>query len=470
MEPAALLFAMALPWLLGVALLLALDWPRNEASGVASALRFGFGYMIGAVVLTLWMRALSVAGIAFGRSSIALPLLAVAVALLVYATRKQRPSFAGLAGTARSLTAPDLSRWQRAVWALLLVWLALRFGLLAAETGWRPLYPWDAWVQWATKARVWYELGRIAPFVDAPTWLAGAPGAYFDASPHYPATAPLLQVWTCIVLGRWDDSAMNWPWFAMLVSLTFAVYGALRGEGVAPLIALFGAYFVASLPLLDVHVALAGYADLPMAVVYTLAALATYRWCLGRDARDGTVALFLALACPLIKNPGVIWMLTLVPGVIVALFPRRGLRVLGIGAATILLALLILVRTEPVILNYHLHPNYSPAWMELVRSYFLMGNWNMLWYALVVIAFIGARRLIQVPLVALTAITVTGLAFLMFVFAFTDAAVWLADLTTANRATLHIAPLLIVLGVLTWHQLAMRAPANVYGVPEPRTA
>ncbi len=38
----------------------------------------------------------------------------------------------------------------------------------------RPLFPWDAWTQWATKARVWYELGRIAPS-NAPTY--GSPQA-----------------------------------------------------------------------------------------------------------------------------------------------------------------------------------------------------------------------------------------------------------------------------------------------------
>jgi hypothetical protein len=60
-------------------------------------------------------------------------------------------------------------------------------------------------------------------------------------------------------------------------------------------------------------------------------------------------------------------------------------------------------------------------------------------------------------LVALAAITAAGLGFLFFVFAFTEAGYWLADLTTANRATLHLAPLLVALGVLTWHRLAFRA-------------
>ena len=464
METLALTLGVALPWVLGFAILAALGWPRGDAPGITLALRVGFGYVMGAVLLTLWMRALSVLGVAFGRMSIGLPLAAVAVGAFYHALRSRRLSIADAKSALASLVRPALPSAQRMVWIALLAWLALRFGLLAAEVAWRPLYPWDAWVQWATKARVWYELGRIVPFVPADAWLAGAPGAYFDASPNYPATVPLLQVWTCVALGRWDDSAMNWPWLVMLVSLSVAIYGVLRDEGVAPLVALVGAYFVASLPLVDVHVALAGYADLPMGAVYALAALSTYRWCLRRDPRDGVIALFLAASCPLIKNPGWVWALTLAPGVVIALMPRRGVRVVAIGFALVALVALLLARTEPVVLGYRLHLDFSYGWAQLIKAYFLMGNWNLLFYGAIVIFMLGARRLIEPPLAPLAAITVAGLAFLLFVFAFTQAALWLADLTTANRATLHLAPLLVTLGVLTWHRLAFASP-EAPGVP-----
>jgi len=464
MEALALLFSVALPWILGIAALASLGWPRGETNGHAFALRSGFGYMVGGVLLTLWMRALSAAGIAFGWATIALPLAAITVGLLVYALRSRKLSPGDVKGALSALVSPTLPSAQRMVWIALLVWLALRFGLLAAEVALRPLYPWDAWVQWATKARVWYELGRIVAFVPADVWLAGTSQGYFDASPAYPATVPLLQVWTCVMLGRWDDSAMNWPWLAMLLSLSIATYGALRSEGVAPLVSFFGAYFVASLPLLDVHVALAGYADLPMAVVYTLAALATYRWCLRREPSDGIVALFLAVACPLIKNPGWFWALTLVPGVVLALMPRRGLRLLAVGFALTLMTALVLARTEPVLLGYRLHLDVATGWAQLLKSYFLMGNWNLLFYGAIAVLAIGARRLLDPPLAPLAAITAAGLAFLLFVFAFAQPGSWLSDLTTANRATLHVAPLLIVLGVLTWHRLAFPSP-GVSGVP-----
>jgi hypothetical protein len=53
-----------------------------------------------------------------------------------------------------------------------------------------------------------------------------------------------------------------------------------------------------------------------------------------------------------------------------------------------------------------------------------------------------------------------ALAFLVVTFAFTNAAAWVENFTTVNRATLHAAPLLVCLCVLLWHELAKRAEAH----------
>ena len=86
------------------------------------------------------------------------------------------------------------------------------------------------------------------------------------------------QVWTNLALGRWDDSLMNIPWWLLAVAFMFVVYAALRHAGYQALGALLGTWMVSSLPLANVHVALAGYADLPMAAYYTSAAIALPRW------------------------------------------------------------------------------------------------------------------------------------------------------------------------------------------------
>ncbi|HEY2864191.1 MAG TPA: hypothetical protein VGK37_11285 [Casimicrobiaceae bacterium] len=453
MEYLGLAAGLVLPWLLGVALLFALGWPRPAAGGTA-ALRVGFGYCIGAILLTLWMRFLSAAGVAFGWLSIGLSVAIMTAALAGFAYRAGRIHSVDVRALIDSLLRPPLARWQRMVWIGLLAWLALRCLLLALDIAWQPLYPWDAWVQWATKARVWYELGRIAPFVGAEPWFASHGGAYFDAAPNNPATIPLLQVWSCIALGRWDDSAMNWPWLLLLIALVCAVYGALRGEGVPQLGALLGAYLVGSLPLLDTHAALAGYADLPMATIYTAAVLAFYRWAMRRDWRDATLALGLALSCPLIKIAGVVWALTLAPGVVVALTPRRGLSAVAVAYALGLFVLLALTRTTVVILGYRLHAEFDPGWRSFSDAYLLSGSWNLLWYGAIVLAIVGARRLVAPRLAPLSVVVGTGIGLVLFDTWFLNASGWMNELTTLNRATLPIAPLVVLLGTLLWREFA----------------
>jgi hypothetical protein len=179
----------------------------------------GAGYLTGAFLLTLWMRALSQVGVRFGVLPIALPLGLVALALGDLAWRRHGGAPVTEAGRSalRALIAPPgLAGAARIVWQLALAWLALRYALLGLLVDWQPLYPWDAWIQWATKARVWYELGQIVPFVRSEAWYATGGAAWFDASPEYPPTVPLLQVWSCVALGRWDDALMNWPWWQLL--------------------------------------------------------------------------------------------------------------------------------------------------------------------------------------------------------------------------------------------------------------
>src|SRR6185437_2289358 len=310
----------ALAWLLGVAIVAALAPHRletgvslsarsvdSDASGRAGEIMWlaGSGFLAGAFVLTIWMRVLSAAHVRFSIVSIAAPLAIATLALLIFAyVRRKRRT------TARELGAP-LSNPLRAIWWALAAWVAARFAMLLLEVVRIPLYPWDAWEQWATKARVWYEFGRLVPFVDAGSWFAAHGTAWTDASPGYPATVPLWQVWSCIALGRWDDALMNLPWWLTAVALAFAAYGVVRGFGASALAAMIGAWLVSSLPLANVHVALAGYADLPMAAYYALAALASWRWARSRSIGDATLALVFALACPTTKTPGTVGALTL---------------------------------------------------------------------------------------------------------------------------------------------------------------
>ncbi len=457
MSTLALIFGLSLPWLLGMAVLAA---ARGRASGALGAGEFawiaGAGFMVGAFALTLWMRLLSVAGVQFGIAAIALP-LAGATGIAGYLAWRREGAMPGTAlrEALRALVfSPGLTGAARAFWWLLLVWMALRFALLGLSVSWQPLYPWDAWMQWATKARVWYELGYLAPFALPDGWFALNGAAYFDAAPHYPPTIPLLQVWANLALGRWDDALMNWPWWQIAVALSLAVYGGLARLGASAVSALFGAFAVATLPLANAHVALAGYADLPLAAYYTVAALALLQWSATRNPSHAALAMLLAFACTQIKNPGWFWALTLVPGVLVTLMPRFGLKLAAGGGVVAVVLLVVLAQSNVTIFNYRLSLVFDPAWPALAQSYFLLGNWNLLWYAAIGLAVLAWRQLFAPPLVPLTVVLIAGLLFLFVVFGFTNARVWVDDQTTVNRATLHLAPLVVVFLILGFRAFA----------------
>jgi hypothetical protein len=448
----------------------------------------GCGFFAGAFTLTLWMRALSLLQLRFSVAAVAIPLALVTAVLaaiawprwqaavrsgqrqlLVPAPGSLAPSHhAALPSSCHAASPPAL----RFLWFAIAGWMTLRFISLLLEVIWIPLYPWDAWVQWATKARVWYGLGHIVPFVHSDAWFAANGTAWFDAAPNYPATVPLWQVWSNLALGRWDDSLMNLPWWLIAVALALAVYGLLRTSGVSALGAIIGAWLVSSLPLANVHVALAGYADLPMGAYFALAALALWRWTLTRHVGDAALALLLAIACVTIKTPGLVWALALAPAVVIALAPRTGLRIVGAGVFATLFALLVLARMHPVVLGYRLHLDFAPATEGLLDSFFLLGNWNLLWYAVIAVAIVAWRELGSPRLLPLSVTIGVGFLFLAVVFGFTNARNWVADQTTINRAVLHIAPLVTVWMVLVvsgWFERRCAppetAPAAASGIP-----
>jgi hypothetical protein len=451
-------------WASGVGVLLALE-PRNALAGDGEiAFVSGTGFLVGQFLLTLWMRVLAGAGVPFGRLAIGAALAALMVVSLSIAWRRQGGRLLDAARAARrAFAAADLPGSQRLLRQAILGWLVLRAALLLVEVLRRPLYPWDAWTQWATKARVWYAERTMVPFVTASQWL-GEPrsNVWFDAAPHYPATVPLTQVWSATLLGRFDDALVNVPWWLTAVAFGFAVYGFLRQRDLGPFGALIGTWLVLSLPILDTHVALAGYADLAMSAYFTLTALAALRFVKSRAPFDLALALALAAACVTIKNPGKLWVLMLLPGLAAALLPRHGLRIAAAAFALAAIAALVLTRTGLTILGYRLQLDFDMPWSGLTEAYFMFANWHLLFYGALGVAVLAWRRLLSPQLAPLTLIVAAGVAFLVFGFAFTNARQWVEDQSTVNRATLHLAPLITL-----WMVLEFRAWAAARASTDP---
>jgi hypothetical protein len=230
--------------------------------------------------------------------------------------------------------------------------------------------------------------------------------------------------------------------------------------------ALLGTWLVLSLPILEVHIALAGYADLAMSTYFTLAAFWTLRWVRTRRWGDATVAMLLLIACAMIKNPGKVWIATLVPGIVIAMVPRQGIRIVAALFVLALGAMLVVARAEPTILGYHLHLDFEMPWRALFDAYFAFANWNLLWYGAFAVTVLGRRHLLSREVAPYTAILAAGLMFLLFGFAFTNARVWVEDQSTVNRATLILAPLLVVWMLLTFRAWARQRTVRPAPIPD----
>lgn len=454
MENFALAASLILPWLLGIVWLRA-SWLKPASTTWPTLL--GYGYLAGLLFTTLVMRLLDASGIRLGFSSIALA-LALLIATGIFFSRKQswrirRPGVDWL----------SLSGWKKFIYALLLFLIVTRLAGLGLEILWRPLFPWDAWSQWATKARVWYETGQILPFVQDDIWLEGKfPWAYTDAAPHYPPTIPLIQAWMNYGQGAWNDTLMNLPWLFCAVALGLAFYGQARQWQIPPLFSLLFTYFLLSLPMLNVHIALAGYADLFMGAFYGLAAIAFFHWVRNRDFWQGSMALLFAMGCILIKQPGIAWAITFLPALLIMFLPRATLAGTFLLAAAVLATLLLFEGKDFYLLGYHLHLKFTPAWQPFRENMMAMDNWHLLWYLVPAALLLSIPRLYSLPYRSMTTLVFTAFSFLLVVFFFTHAQKWAEDFTLINRAFLHMIPMLVFYIMILFRETA-RLPAFIMG-------
>jgi hypothetical protein len=450
--------SIALPWLAGSCCVLALQRGTEHDFTIAA----GYGYLVGVLATSLVMRGLDAVAVRWTAPLIGVPLLVLAAVACGVARPRSLPSLRERARShLRQVTA--LGRPQRLVLVACLTLIVVRLCGLGLEVVWRPLFPWDAWAHWATKARVWYEYRQIAAFIDPAKWLAsGSAMQFVDAHSDYPATVPLLQVWTALCLGRWDESLINTPWPAILAALGLAFYGQLRRIGTALVPAMLFSYLLLSIPFIDLHVAVAGYADIFIAAAYGMAAMALWHWVRTRDPADAILALLCALACIVIKKEGMVWALTLLPPVLVAINRRIGLAAVAVLGAAMLLYLFF-GPSEVRVLGYALRTQFSNVSRPVFEHFFEMDNWHLLWYLSLLVIVLRWRVLFIAAMAPMTVTMLGAFAFVFIVFFYSSAAFGVADETLVNRLPLHLAPALAFYLALLWRQ----APTDAR---EPETA
>lgn len=450
----ALILALALPALLGGLWLGALT-PAGLPG--RSAVVWGCGTLLGLMTVPQVMRLLDTLGLGLSYNSTALAIAGMTAPALLLRGIVRQPA------TPAPIPQQTATRVERALISLLAVLILVRFIGLGIEVYWRPLFPWDATMHWATKARVWFEHRTLVPFVDYQTWLetAGA-GVYTDRHPGYPAMIPLLQVWMNLAIDRWDESLMNLPWLLCLVALGLAFFGQLRLAGVSTTVATASTYLLLSMPLINIHVALAGYADLFLGAAYACAVMSLHNWLHSRQAWLAVLAVLFSLMCPFIKNEGFIWALSMIPATTIAFMQRR-------QAAKLFLLMLLWGVFFLLILpdNWEvagttvadIHPSFNmAALLGIIKSLWLHDNWHLLGFFLLLLIPLGLLlpgALTRSYLGVTVALVCSGGAYL-FLFIFTGFGVGAADFAAVGRLSIHLVPTVLFLCTLIYHELLQR--------------
>ena len=432
MGTSGLIIGIALSWAAGAAVLSPLLWRGASTRWTTLA---GYGFAAGLLLTTLVMRATFAAklGLSFGVTAAGLVLVTIAaIGATVLMHRR------GLLRVSAELSPalPEAAAWSRVLWYVLLALTIARIAMLTMEAWWRPLFPWDAWQIWGPKTKIWFETRDLN-------------NLYGHFENGYPPAINLIQVWANLGLGAWDDARMNIAWPLLLGALALGAYGQARQAGGSPLAAAIVAYLLASVPMLDTHAALAGYADLPLAVTFGLAAIAFFVWVVTDDWRQLVLALLFAAMAPLYKIPGIAWSLTLAPALLVALLGRtpgrRAVRwVVAIVVAVLASGAYLYARQRNFALNfYQAHVSVNSSSSFVLDNYFLLDNYHLVWYMALAALICWWRAAITMPLRPATTLIAAGAAFLVVSFFFTNSAEWWGDYGSINRATLHFVPALI---------------------------
>lgn len=449
MIPLQLFTALLLPWLLGIAWL-RMGWRPLARS--TSPLVLGYAYLLGMLATTLVMRLWDAVGLKQAFWPLA-GLLSVLTLIGFWVSRHKSGNAWSHFG---NNGASPLIGWQKGLFALLIAVLALRFATLGLEVLWRPLYPWDAWTTWAPRAQVWFALKELTAFVDSTTWLHHPSSEIYTLPAwHYPKTVSLIQLWISLALERWDDSLINLPWLLCAGALGLAFYGQLRCWGLPPLTALIGTYLLLSIPLLNTHTALAGYADLWLATAYSLAGMAFLQWLRNGDPRQGWLALLLILACPLIKREGLVWMLTFLPPLVIARLSLKAMLMASAGGLGALIAWYAAggirlgeLQLTPQVIQIPFLGRFEIAlhwvWEPFYQNLWVMSSWNLFWYLITAMLALSAIRIAAYrQLVVSFTLIGSGLIVIFVTFFLTSNAAWAEYYTSINRILLHLAPILL---------------------------
>jgi hypothetical protein len=470
-----LLTSLILPWAFGAVWVHCLLRESGHWNGFVVA---GHGYLLGVFLTTVLIRLWHFAGLPLHYWSIAAVILALTLAGLAVIRLQAIPRRVVQASS-------KLEKWELAVIALLLGLILFRYGTIFQELLLRPLFPWDAWMNWAPKAIVWHYYQDFVPWVSPADWLQAPANAlaYTEGASNAwrnPSTIPLVQLWGTMAIGSSDFTLIYLPWLLVAVALAMALYGHLRLTGTSVIMSTLACYLLLNLPFINVHVALAGYADIWVAAAFGCAVFALHEWGERRQWQYALLSVLLALMCTQLKIPG------LILGGILGLVLLSSIISINRGTAIILVVIAlacllylgtigldlripgvgrIAIAADGIVLPYigRYDLAYHPVHHAMIETTLLMINWNMLWYLFIFLglAMVITGRAFTAPSLVLRSLLAT-LFFILFVYYFTNRYQFAVDYTQVNRALVYSIPPLVFYVIYSFALLSRLRPSKAH--------
>ena len=453
-----LIVSLILPWITGAI------WMRYLLHGSGNwnwPIILGYGYPIGIFITTLTIRIYDAtnAKLDFTTIAIIIGIIASIGITLLWLSDRKSPS-----NTTTQSDWTALLLWQKILLGVIALLILIRYGTIFLEIIWRPIYPWDAWMNWAPKAKIWFAHNQLTEFISPDAWLHTPPyeNAYTLGNRDawkYPETVPLIQLWTAMGMGFWYHSLINIPWLICSISLGLAFYGQFRLLNHSILLSIISVYLLLNIPYINIHTMLAGYADLWLTTTFGMAAFALYFWQYKQQRIYAYIAILFAMICTQIKVPGLILAALIIFALILSLAKKhtlaRQLSIYILAPMFILVFLIgfsfqmpylgeVTISSERIALPYlgKYNLEYHSVWNSIFTSMQTFGHWNIFWgLSIVIIAFTilfqSRSKIFSIVPFLLPALT---LATLFIIFFFTNKYQTAIDQTTLNRALLYTIP------------------------------
>ncbi len=476
-----LVTAYILPWMTGAVWLVLLDSlalrERELSPGILQTPTInwprvlGYGFFLGNFICAAAIYAVHAVLQQLSITAIAVIMIGLSVAglfLIRHRYRKRRFDFIG--------RLPLLDGDHKLLVSLLLALILLHLLLAGLELLSRPVLPWDAWTTWTYRAKIWFLNQQLSSLVGPEAWLTSTnPGTYTIDAHTYPAIVSLIQLWPVQVYGYWSDSLAVLPGLLAGIAIALALYGQGRSLGWPPLTVLVAVYMLLSIPLLDAHLALAGYADLWLSGFAGLGFMALLQWTQSNDRSQLLLGLLLLILGLLIKREGMIWTLAGLLLVSVYLLPWQLLLAIVTGLVLAVVSGHSLLEV-PVLgkLGYENGVLYLaqlgvfPLQLQdistaVATNLIFHSSWNLL-----TVYLAAALLLVFLPLCR--PIKWTLLWFLLLVssviagiFLLTEEGRWAQDNTALNRIIIQVLPALMFSLFMVWQMVWQNlfSPANV---------